>query len=386
MAADCEKAWIHTGWEETMQKWYHWLEDMKKKDEKGKMEEMHQKKVEQMIKRAEGSAGLLHNITKPTPWRRGAQILEKKEEDVRLSYRCEAKRKEWSIHWQCNEEVQNMQDKLWRNEELRRWEEALPRLKVNWKRGSRKYKAKTGVGCDGFHPTVLLDLTKETRGGVVEFLEKVAQSGKWPQQACTTTFFLIPKNVTSERPIVLMPTLIRWWEAMRAPEVATWQLKYRVDRDVTDGRNGGAQRTVWEVLMEMERDNRNAKEEDQGAVASVLDLAKAVERVSLPVVWAWKEVAEMAKKVMKKLKEEVEKKGLTLSVTENGKEGKSKTIASCGFLENELRQFSREEGVTLADSVETLGVDLGTRVKRYLRTKVQMLGAKEKARRKKCRF
>ena len=44
-----------------------------------------------------------------------------------------------------------------------------------------------------------------------------------------------------------------------------------------------------------------------------------------------------------KLKEEVEKKGLKLSVTENGKEGKSKMIAFCGFLENELRQFSKEE-------------------------------------------
>ena len=52
-------------------------------------------------------------------------------------------------------------------------------------------------------------------------------------------------------------------------------------------------------------------------------------------------------------------------------------IASCGFLENELRQFGREEGVTLADSVETLGVDLKTRVKR--------LGAKEKAKRNKCK-
>ena len=50
-------------------------------------------------------------------------------------------------------------------------------------------------------------------------------------------------------------------------------------------------------------------------------------------------------------------------------------IASCEFLDNELSQFSKEEGVTLADSVETLGVDLRTRVKR--------LGAKEKARRKK---
>ena len=49
-----------------------------------------------------------------------------------------------------------------------------------------------------------------------------------------------------------------------------------------------------------------------------------------------KEVAEVAKKAMKKLKEEVEKKGLKLSLTENGKEGKSKMIASSGFLENEL--------------------------------------------------
>ena len=40
VVADCEKAWIHTGWEDAMQKWYNWLEEMKKKDEKEKMEEM----------------------------------------------------------------------------------------------------------------------------------------------------------------------------------------------------------------------------------------------------------------------------------------------------------------------------------------------------------
>ena len=87
----------------------------------------------------------------------------------------------------------------------------------------------------------------------MEFLEKVEQSGKWPQQACTTMFFLISKNVTSERPIALMPTLTRWWEVLRAPEVAKWHKKYRVNWDATDGRNGGAQRRVWEVLMEMEK-------------------------------------------------------------------------------------------------------------------------------------
>ena len=50
----------------------------KRKDEKGKMEERHQQKVAQMMNSAEGSAGLLHKITKLTAWRGGAQILEKK--------------------------------------------------------------------------------------------------------------------------------------------------------------------------------------------------------------------------------------------------------------------------------------------------------------------
>ena len=67
-------------------------------------------------------------------------------------------------------------------------------------------------------------------------------------------------EIVSERPIALMPTLIRWWEALRAPEVAKWQQKYRVDWDATDGRNGGAQRTVWEViLVEVERVNWKGK-------------------------------------------------------------------------------------------------------------------------------
>ena len=52
-------------------------------------------------------------------------------------------------------------------------------------------------------------------------------------------------------------------------------------------------------------------------------------------------------------------------------------IASCGFLEKELSQVSKEKLVTLADSVETLGVDLRTRIKKF--------GGKEKARRRKCK-
>ena len=61
------------------------------------MEEVHQRKVEKMIKSAEGSAGLLHKITKPTSGEEECmQILKEEEEHARLLDRCEAKGKEWA--------------------------------------------------------------------------------------------------------------------------------------------------------------------------------------------------------------------------------------------------------------------------------------------------
>ena len=66
-------------------------------------------------------------------------------------------------------------------------------------------------------------------------------------------FFLISKIVTSERPIALVPAMAGWWEALRASEVAKQQEKFRIEWDATDGRNGGAERTLWETFLEMER-------------------------------------------------------------------------------------------------------------------------------------
>ena len=63
-------------------------------------------------------------------------------------------------------------------------------------------------------------------------------------------------------------------------------------------------------------------------------------------------------------------------ITQGGKEGKSKVIASCGSLEENFRECSKSEGVGVATRVDTLGVDL--------RTKTRQLGATEKATWKKC--
>ena len=65
--------------------------------------------------------------------------------------------------------------------------------------------------------------------------------------------------------------------------------------------NGGAQRTVWGILMVMERLKNRAGEGDLGAVALVLDLAKAFERVSLPVVLAWTTHFSFLRKILRVL-------------------------------------------------------------------------------------
>ena len=131
-----------------------------------------------MIRSAEGSVWRLHKITKPKAWRGGAQILEK-EGDARLWDRCEANREWWAKHWQCEESVQNLDDKF-------------------WKYGIEKIR---GSFTDAKSVRVGKSFEKEQG-------EKKGCDGKRPQQACTTMFFLIWKNVTSERLIALVDTLV----------------------------------------------------------------------------------------------------------------------------------------------------------------------------------
>ena len=90
---------------------------------------------------------LVHKITKPTAWRGRGQILKKEEEDAKLSARSEDKRQECAKHWQCVKEVQDVKNKPWRNEELKKLEEDTR----DPEKAAKPCKAKTGVGCDGFH-------------------------------------------------------------------------------------------------------------------------------------------------------------------------------------------------------------------------------------------
>ena len=100
----------------------------------------------------------------------------------------------------------------------------LPRLKeCDLKKGFEIVQDENRSGMRRLPPKSLLGLDRRNKRRNRGALREVGLKWKWPQEACTTMFFLIPKNATSEIPIALMPALIRWWEALRAPEVAKWQ-------------------------------------------------------------------------------------------------------------------------------------------------------------------
>ena len=109
-----------------MQKWYEWLEHMKKKDEKRKNE---------------GDASTTTGGANEQGCRRQCWISPQNHEANVVERRSADSEK----HWQCDGEIQNMPNKPWRNEELKDYEEALPRLKeADLEKASRLYKAKTG--------------------------------------------------------------------------------------------------------------------------------------------------------------------------------------------------------------------------------------------------
>ena len=68
------------------------------------------------------------------------------------------------------------------------------------------------------------------------------QCGRWSRHACMTMLFLIPGNVTSELPIALLPTLIRWW----APEVSRCWVEM-VQMEAMEARSAlsGKQQVTW---------------------------------------------------------------------------------------------------------------------------------------------
>ena len=109
-------------------------------------------------------------------------------------------------------------------------------------------------------------------------------------------YFLIPRNITRERSIALLGTIIRRWEGLRQGEVKEWQERYLVKWDATSGRNGSVARAACDALLEMERFGY-----ETGATQQGLDLAMAFAKVSVPVVWSWAVHLHVPKRILRML-------------------------------------------------------------------------------------
>ena len=138
----------------------------------------------------------------------------------------------------------NTTQRWWRDEHLSSFEEGLAQLKEeSLERAARSSKATTAVVATGFYPEVLRDLSKETSGKIVKFLEKVKQCWRWPQQTWTTIFCDSQErhDRTHYRASAHLDSLVG---VLRAPEESRW-------KETIDGRNGRAERTVWETPIEV---------------------------------------------------------------------------------------------------------------------------------------
>ena len=166
-----------------MQQWDNWLHEKKGGGgERG--EEEQQEFVRRLSPGVEGRSRFLAQSHETCSREREVcREVEELEKDAKPMMRMlnplEELEEECAKHWECNSEVQSMEDKPWRNEELRSVKDWQPRLeKESLEKTARSYNAATFLGCDGFHP--------KSKGELVKFFKKVYQCGRWPRQACTT--------------------------------------------------------------------------------------------------------------------------------------------------------------------------------------------------------
>ena len=75
------------------------------------------------------------------------------------------------------------------------------------------FRAKTGA----IHPSMGSRISEKGKQLYTDLFNDVESTLTWPAQIQTLLYFLVPKTPTGERPIGLMPSIVRVWERMRKP-------------------------------------------------------------------------------------------------------------------------------------------------------------------------
>ena len=194
--------------------------------------------------------------------------------------------KSWASIWRAQDKEMQGADRPW---EVPSVEDAreLPQLAVDGPVGFAavvgSFKPKTGIGVDAVHPSVWSSISGKGKQLFTDLLHDVELTLTWPAQIRTLIYFLVPKTPTGERPIGLMPSIVRVWERMRKPVMDQWLVSQSRSYDwACKGRS--AELAAWQHLVLQEG---HGDELGTGRATALLDMTKCFEQVRLWHVWRW---------------------------------------------------------------------------------------------------
>ena len=163
----------------------------------------------------------------------------------------------------------------------------LPQLTVDGLAGFNavvsSVKPKTGIGVDAIHPSIWSRISEKGKQLYTDLLNDVERTLTWPAQIQTLIYLLVPQTPTGERPIGLMPSIVRVWERMRKPNLDQWMISQSRSYDwACKGRS--AEMAAWQhLVLEEGQDD----ELGMGRSTALLDMTKCFEQVRLWHVWRW---------------------------------------------------------------------------------------------------
>ena len=110
------------------------------------------------------------------------------------------------------------------------------------------FKETTGMGSDDLHPRWVARLSMAGKQAITDMLNAAERSRVWPAHSSTLMVWLALKVDGGHRPLVLLPSLIRLWEAARHSVLDQWQRSTEKEWDATR-MVGGAEGAAWEALI-----------------------------------------------------------------------------------------------------------------------------------------
>ncbi len=224
-----------------------------------------------------GGAGALHKYAKrsedalPPIIGAGAMLAASPQQIV------DSDREAWARVW---EKFAGVATAPWRTRELVE-RDILPVPSLEEMREAvMSFDVNSAVGFDAISPRWLRWLSDDLLGSIAVFLHSLERLGFWPNQLAAVMVCLIPKKAGGRRPIGIEATMVRLWEKVRRPVVATWRLKVQRPFDCM-ATGVPCEQAVFEQTV------RDEALQHRGNVSAtvLLDVVKAFEGVLLSHVY-----------------------------------------------------------------------------------------------------